>query len=109
MGRVSSPVFVGREPELGRVLAQFEAARTGQPAVVLVAGEAGVGKTRFSHEVAASARVLGFRVLEGGCVQLGAEHLPYGPLVEALRPIANTLPDDELPGSWAPAAPRSCP
>ena len=96
MGRVSSPVFIGREPELTLVVGLLEAARAGRSAIVVVGGEAGVGKTRFTHESAARARSLGFRVLEGGCVQLGAEHLPYGPLIEALRPIPNAMSDEEL-------------
>ena len=96
MGRVSSPVFIGREAELGQVLALVEQARGGRSSIALVGGEAGVGKTRFVNEVTGAARAGGFRVLEGGCVQLGAEHLPYAPLIEALRLVPTTLADDEL-------------
>ena len=74
----------------------MEEARSGSSAIVLIGGEAGVGKTRLVNEVTSRARAAGVRVLEGGCVQLGAEHLPYGPLIEALRPIPATLTDDDL-------------
>ena len=36
------------------------------------------------------------RVLEGGCVQVGTEGLPFGPLIEALRGLAYELPPAEL-------------
>ena len=65
-------MFIGREAELERVLALRGAAGAGRSAIVLVAGEAGVGKTRFVHEITADSRRAGVRVLEGGCVQLGA-------------------------------------
>ena len=95
-GRVSSPMFVGRGRELGSAAAALAAARHGQPALVLVAGEAGVGKTRFVQEVATRARASGHRVLLGGCVQIGDEGLPYGALIEALRGLARDVPPAEL-------------
>src|SRR3990172_10686387 len=93
--RVASPIFVGRRRELERIDAALARARDGDPAVVLVAGEAGVGKTRFVHEVATRATASGARVLEGGCVQVGTDGLPFGPFIEALR---------ELPHTESPAA-----
>jgi hypothetical protein len=47
-GRVSSPVFVGRVEELERLEAAWTRAVNGEPAVVLVGGEAGVGKHAWS-------------------------------------------------------------
>ena len=47
VARVSSPVFVGRDEELGRLHAGLAAASAGRPGMVLVAGEAGVGKSRL--------------------------------------------------------------
>ena len=94
--RVSSPTFIGRQLELNRALAALAAARLGQPNVLLIAGEAGVGKTRFVAEVAGHARRGGDLVLEGGCVQVGTDGLPYGPFIEALRALAHALPSTEL-------------
>jgi hypothetical protein len=48
----------------------------GQPAVALVAGDGGVGKTRLTQEVAGIATESGMRVLSGGCVDLGGEGIP---------------------------------
>jgi DNA-binding CsgD family transcriptional regulator/tetratricopeptide (TPR) repeat protein len=96
-GRVSSPMLIGRGHELDRVAVALAAARDGHPAFVLVAGEAGVGKTRFLREVIARAGAMGGgQVLEGGCVQVGTEGLPFGPLIEALRGLSHVLPPAEL-------------
>jgi len=95
--RVSSPTLIGRGHELDRVAAAIAAARDGHPAFILVAGEAGVGKTRFLREVVARAGAMGGgQVLEGGCVQVGTEGLPFGPVIEALRGLSRVLAPAEL-------------
>ena len=66
-------MFVGRGPELAALLAALESAVAGEPAVVLVGGEAGVGKTRLVEEAAERARERGVRVLTGSCIELGGE------------------------------------
>ena len=83
--RVTSPEFVGRERELAGLGAALERAADRRPAVVLVAGESGVGKTRLVAELAARARAQGARVLTGDCVDLGDGELAYAPIVSALR------------------------
>jgi len=50
-GRVASPTFVGRVEELQVLEAARRRAADGEPAVVLVGGEAGVGKTRLVAEL----------------------------------------------------------
>src|SRR5207244_3133976 len=73
--------FVARGPERARVLRAVERAREGAGALLLLVGEAGVGKTRLVEEAAAEARRLGLRVLTGHCVdQQGAP--PYLPTIE---------------------------
>src|SRR4051794_3852062 len=71
--------------------------------VVLVGGEAGVGKTRLVEEAGARGAAGGARMLTGACVELGGERLPLAPLVDALRMLARTTPDDELAGLLGPA------
>ena len=51
--------------------------------MVLISGEAGIGKTRLVSEVEAAAT--GFTVLHGECVEFGGEELALGPVVAALR------------------------
>jgi predicted ATPase len=90
-GRVSSPVFVGRAGELERLETARVGATSFTPALVLLGGEAGVGKTRLVTELAARCAADGARVLVGGCLPLGEGALPYAPVVEALRPWSPSL------------------
>src|SRR6266700_5056879 len=60
--------FVGRSEELGRVeLICADVARLGQGRLVTVAGEAGIGKSRFCEECAIRARAAGLTVVWGRC------------------------------------------
>jgi AAA ATPase domain len=103
-GRVASPTLVGRVEELETLEAARRRAADGEPAVVLVGGEAGVGKTRLAAELTARCLVDGTRVLAGGCVPVGGNGLPFAPIMEALRPLPEELGVDavrELGGpSW---------
>jgi tetratricopeptide (TPR) repeat protein len=67
--------------------------------VVLVAGEAGMGKTRLTSELATRARAAGFEVLLGRCLDLVGTELPYQPFVEALRPLRDGHAERESAGS----------
>ncbi|HYU50329.1 MAG TPA: AAA family ATPase [Candidatus Limnocylindria bacterium] len=95
VGRVSSATFVGRRPELDRFVAALPDGSPDRPSLVLVAGEAGVGKSRFLQEAMLRARESGARTVQGGCVDISAS-LAYGPIVEALRDLADQLPAAEL-------------
>ncbi len=86
-------VFVGRDRELRDLL---DAAGS-RPAVVLVEGEAGIGKSRLVAEAAAVLRAQGVRVITGGCHPL-REPLPYGPVIDALRAVGPWLPPADLIG-----------
>jgi DNA-binding CsgD family transcriptional regulator/tetratricopeptide (TPR) repeat protein len=80
-------VFVGRAVELRELEGALDAARAGHGSIVLVAGEAGIGKTRLAAELASLARRGGFEVLVGRSIDLVGTELPYQPLAEALRPV----------------------
>jgi DNA-binding CsgD family transcriptional regulator/tetratricopeptide (TPR) repeat protein len=90
-GRVSSPIFVGRAEELERLETARVGATNFTPALVLLGGEAGVGKTRLVTELTARCAADGARVLAGGCLPLGEGALPYAPVVEALRTLVTDL------------------
>src|SRR6202012_5186835 len=83
--RGASPVLVGRAGEMAALESAVDAVRQGEPAAVLVGGEAGMGKTRLISEFTAAARDAGARVLTGACLELGSEGLPYGPFTAMLR------------------------
>ena len=94
-GRVTSTSFVGREEELRRLQLGLQSAAAGGPGTLLIAGEAGVGKTRLVHEFAE--RIGGeAQVLLGSCIPLSGGGLPYGPIVDALRPLTRDLDPAEL-------------
>src|SRR5215469_6946224 len=101
--RGTSPVLVGRVAEMAALEGAFETVRRGGPTAVLIGGEAGVGKTRLISEFAASARLAGARVLIGGCLELGADGLPFGPFTAMLRDLVRETGANEiigmLPGS----------
>jgi DNA-binding CsgD family transcriptional regulator len=100
---VQSPVFVGRREEIASLTALLERAADGEPGFAIVAGEAGVGKTRLVTELAGHAADSGFTVLAGHCVELGAEGLPLAPLIDALRTLARTTARTELADVLGPA------
>src|SRR5918995_354676 len=90
--RVSSPVLVGRQDELSQLEDALLSANRGDGGFVLVAGEAGIGKTRLANELARRARKLGCGVLGGSCPEVELS-LPYLPFVEA---IGNELGAQDL-------------
>src|SRR5215470_17356484 len=94
--RVSSPVLVGRAAEAAQLWAAFERAQAGSPATVVVAGEAGVGKTRLVSELIARVRAQGALALAGGCLDVGEGVVAYAPLVEALRSLTGAVDPAEL-------------
>ena len=101
--QVTTGRFVGRTNELAWLRELLARAGDGEPLVVLIGGEAGVGKTRLVEQLAATARERGVRVLGGGCVPLGEEGLPFAPVIEALRGLADVLDADELQAVAGPA------
>lgn len=94
--RVTTPSIVGRDDELARIAAAIADAAAERPRFVLVAGEAGIGKTRLVEEVAQHHRSGGGRVLVGACLDIGDGGLPYLPLAEALRGLSRTLDEAAL-------------
>ncbi|MFD8573086.1 AAA family ATPase [Streptomyces sp. NPDC059639] len=92
--RSVSPVFVGRADELGILHTALGRAAAGEPQALLLGGEAGVGKTRLVEEFAASACARGAVVVTGGCVEIGADGLPFAPFSTALRALRRTLPEE---------------
>ncbi|QXG74874.1 AAA family ATPase [Modestobacter sp. L9-4] len=88
MPRWDDTPLVGRAAELDRLLQHVDRAASGRSSAVLVAGDAGVGKSRLLEELGARATARGVRVLVGHCVDLGDVGLSYLPFVDLLRPVA---------------------
>jgi DNA-binding SARP family transcriptional activator len=77
-------LFAGRSAEYQALVRHYRRASAGQPQVVILRGEAGIGKTRLAREFLAWASAQGAEVLQGGAFESGS-HMPFHPLVEALR------------------------
>jgi DNA-binding CsgD family transcriptional regulator/tetratricopeptide (TPR) repeat protein len=96
LGRVTSDTIVGRDEPLRLLDDVLAAAQDRRPRLVLLAGEAGVGKTRLALELERHARERAFLVLHGESVEFGGEEFPYAPLVAALRDLPDAWLDDAL-------------
>ena len=92
MERALCPVLVGREPELNALEDALLAASRGDGQIVLLAGEAGLGKSRLATELQRRALKIGMTVLWGGCSEADLS-LPYLPFLEA---IGNYLATSDL-------------
>jgi DNA-binding CsgD family transcriptional regulator len=102
-GRVTSASFVGRQEELGRLHRALQSAAAGEPTTVLIAGEAGVGKTRLVEQFAVQVDDQA-RVLLGRCLQLSGGGLPYGAIVDALRDLIASFDSAHLEELIGPAS-----
>ena len=78
--------LVGRDGQL-TVLQDAMRAAHERAAVVLICGEAGIGKSRLVEAFADEASRDGQLVLVGGCISLSGESIPYAPVAEIVRQI----------------------
>src|SRR6266545_6574414 len=85
--------LVARSREMDRLRAAFDRAAGGTATAVLVAGDAGVGKTRLTEELVGMARERGALVLVGRCLDAGETGLPYLPFAEALGQVRDHAAD----------------
>lgn len=95
--------FVRREQELARLALALEQASGGRGSLLLIGGEAGVGKTRLAEECAIEAQRRGVLAFTGRCYE-DAGGPPYGPFVEILEALARKLPPDALKEALGDAA-----
>ncbi|HEY1295138.1 MAG TPA: AAA family ATPase [Chloroflexota bacterium] len=80
--------FVGRAFELQQLHAAFEASARGDGALVMLAGEPGIGKTALCQELAAFVNSRDGLALVGHCYPEGSASLPYQPFVEVFESYA---------------------
>jgi DNA-binding SARP family transcriptional activator/tetratricopeptide (TPR) repeat protein len=81
--------FAGREREVETLRAAWDRAVRGDGSVMLIGGEAGIGKTRLCAILRQIALGDGGVVLDGSTSY--PESTPYQPFVEALEPLVSTL------------------
>ena len=102
-GRATSPTVIGREAELALIAEAVAAAKVGQPRIVLVAGDAGIGKSRLIGEACTRAEREGALTAVGGCVQLGTSSLAFAPLIQALRGVRRSVGEEAFAELLGPA------
>jgi len=104
-GQRSESDFVGRGPILGQLHAALADAEKARGRIVLLAGEAGIGKTRTAEELAESARSRGVPVHAAWCREdKGAP--PYWPWVQILRGLIDGRSADALRSELGDGAAR---
>ncbi len=86
--------LVGRDREMALLRGQVDAALRGEGSLVLITGEAGIGKTRLASEARSYASSRGFFWLEGRYANEG--NMPYQAWVEAVRGFLRSAPPELL-------------
>ena len=87
---IRSHQFVGRTAELDSFERAVADARNGMPSVLLLGGDAGIGKSRLVREGATHA---GATLYLGRCMHLGGDAIPLAPLADVLRQIRRASRD----------------
>jgi transcriptional regulator with AAA-type ATPase domain len=105
-GRAVSPIFIGRTEQLGRAAQVLDRAQSRESHHILIAGEAGVGKTRFTKELAQQAEERGFRILRGACVSIGGMGLPFARSSEPCGMTSTRTIERRSPPSIPEPSPR---
>ncbi|HEY6015109.1 MAG TPA: AAA family ATPase, partial [Candidatus Limnocylindrales bacterium] len=98
----SSPVFIARSSEIALLDAAFARVSAGQPSLVVVGGEAGIGKTRLLEELASRLRDRAL-FLVGRCIPGQGDHAPYAPFAELFRDLRSQLDGARLAPVFGPA------
>ncbi|HEX6932362.1 MAG TPA: AAA family ATPase, partial [Streptosporangiaceae bacterium] len=98
------PVLISRDAELHALDAALTRARDGAGGVLILAGDAGVGKSRLATELASRASEQEIDVLRGRATE-SVVPVPFRPITEALMKVARTgmIPDAPEMASYRPA------
>ncbi|MBI5107053.1 MAG: AAA family ATPase, partial [Solirubrobacterales bacterium] len=92
--RLRSRVLVGREPELALLGDALLGAAAGEPAALVLTGDAGVGKSRLLDEARVRAEAAGFLALCGHAAPLSGGAAPLLPVADALGGVRERLPGE---------------
>ena len=96
------PIVVGRASYFAVLHQHIEQVSQGRGQTLLIAGEAGIGKSRLAAEAIRLARQAGYNYLPGRCFEPD-RMLPYAPVLDLLRTYLGTPPSAEVLRSWPPS------
>ncbi|MHC1559165.1 helix-turn-helix transcriptional regulator [Actinomycetospora sp. C-140] len=102
MGLVSRIPFVGRVGSWRVATARLDATAAGRGGLLLIDGEAGLGKTTLADELGRTASERGFRVAVGGARH--GDEAPFAPFVELIEQLYHSLPIAEFVDVLGPGA-----
>lgn len=97
----SLPPLVGRDRELAAIAAAVDSLPSGRGGLFLVAGPAGIGKTRLADEATRAARIAGVDVHWGRAWEGGGAP-PFWPWIQVLRSILATLSEAQRENCFTP-------
>ncbi|HEY7324494.1 MAG TPA: AAA family ATPase [Streptosporangiaceae bacterium] len=100
----AGPLLVGRDSEIAALRAAWQRAADREPSLVLIVGEAGIGKTTLAEVLAADVITHGATVLRARCYET-ERSLFLQPIVEAVSPVVSRMAGAslrELLGGYAP-------
>ena len=83
-GTILTPVLVGRIREMEILDRALRATQNGVGRCVLLAGEAGIGKSHLAAELGDRATAVQFLIWQGYCSEQDSS-FPYAPWIDALR------------------------
>src|SRR4051794_40121545 len=81
---VESTIAIGRSAELDALIDRLDRTTSGSGSLVLVGGDAGIGKSTLMRELKREGTAREIRVIEGRCSSTESS-VPYAPLMDALR------------------------
>jgi predicted ATPase/class 3 adenylate cyclase len=84
--RAAEGELVGREVEIGTAQHLLDDAIQSKGSLLVIRGEAGMGKTRLTQEIAREAQRRGMRAIAGACLSYGGD-IPYLPWADVLRAL----------------------
>jgi len=102
---IVSTKFIGRKPQLAALDDWLARVGRNSSRVVLVAGEAGIGKSRFVAEVRQRAEQRGWHTVQGSCFEPDLV-FPYAALIDLLRTCLARRPVHEVTALLGPLAPE---
>ena len=92
---VLCPILVGRAAYIDLLKQRLDEAHNGQGQTLLLAGEAGIGKSRLVTEVKTWAHEYGLMILQGNCFEPDRV-LPYAPILDLLKGFISVYSAEKL-------------